>query len=93
MQLKQYEKIEAINILINADGEDMQYILEKIGMYNQMLKQLVFSAKDFDLINVLDEDGILKETCQKIWDDIFNNDTLNYNNFESYWENFIKNLN
>ena len=93
MQLKQCEKIEAINILSNADGEDTQYILEKIGMDNQMLKQLAFSANNFDLINVLDEHGILKDTCQKVWDDIFNNDTLIYNNFESYWGNFIKKLN
>jgi hypothetical protein len=79
--------------LRNADGEDTQYILEKIGMDQQMLSQLVATASNFDLINVLDERGILKDTCKKVWEDIFNNDTLIYNNFESYWENFIKKLN
>ena len=93
MELTQTEKIEAINILANADGEDMQYILEKIGMDNQMLSQLVATARNFDLINVLDERGILKDTCKKLWQDIFNNDTLIHNNFESYWENFSKKLN
>lgn len=29
---------------IEVDGETMQYILEKIGMEDQMLKQLMFSA-------------------------------------------------
>ena len=93
MELTITQKIEAINILANADGEDTQYILEKIGMDNQMLCQLVATASNFDLINVLDERGILKDTCKKVWEDIFNNDTLIYNNFESYWENFIKKLN
>ena len=93
MQLTITQKIDAINILADADGEDNQYILEKIGMDQQMLSQLVATASNFDLINVLDERGILKDACKKVWEDIFNNDTLIYNNFESYWENFIKKLN
>ena len=40
MELTQTEKIEVINILAHADGEDIQYILEKIGMDEQILKQL-----------------------------------------------------
>ena len=37
---------EVINILreIDVDGETMQYILEKVGMEDQMLRQLMFSA-------------------------------------------------
>ena len=29
---------------INVDGETMQYILEKVGMSDQMLRQLMFTA-------------------------------------------------
>jgi hypothetical protein len=38
-----------INILreIDVDGETMQYILEKVGMEDQMLKQLIGKADDY----------------------------------------------
>jgi hypothetical protein len=29
-----------------------------------------------------------KNSAEKIWNDIFNNDTLIYNDFESYWNNY-----
>jgi hypothetical protein len=93
MQLTITQKIDAINILADADGEDLQYILEKIGMDYQILSQLVATAKKFDLMNVLEERDIIKDACKKVWMDIFNNDTLIYNDFESYWENFNKKLN
>ena len=31
--------------------------------------------------------GSNKEIAKKVWDDIFNNNTLIYNDFESYWKN------
>ena len=31
-----------------------------------------------------------KSVAEKIWNDIFNNDTLIYNDFESYWNDFYK---
>ena len=34
---------------IDVDGETMQYILQKVGMEDQMLKQLVGTANEEDL--------------------------------------------
>jgi len=34
---------------IQVDGETMQYILEKVGMEDQMLKQLIGTADDYRL--------------------------------------------
>ena len=40
-----------INILkdIDVDGETMQYILQKVGMEDQMLKQLIGTADDYQI--------------------------------------------
>ena len=42
---------QVIDILrkIDIDGETMQYILNKVGMEDQMLKQLIGTAKQQDL--------------------------------------------
>ena len=51
-------KIEnIINTLkeMEVNGEQMQYILEQVGMENQMLKQLIMTANNLDLINCLEE--------------------------------------
>lgn len=34
---------------IEVDGETMQYILEKVGMSDQMLKQLIGTADDYQI--------------------------------------------
>jgi hypothetical protein len=34
---------------IDVDGETMQYILQKVGMEDQMLKQLIGTADDYNL--------------------------------------------
>ena len=34
---------------IDVDGETMQYILEKVGMEDQMLKQLISTADEYNL--------------------------------------------
>ena len=34
---------------IDVDGETMQYILQKVGMEDQMLKQLIGSADDYQI--------------------------------------------
>jgi hypothetical protein len=49
MQESNYNELmikDIINKLrtIEVDGETMQYIIEKVGMEDQMLKQLMFSA-------------------------------------------------
>ena len=34
---------------IDVDGETMQYILQKVGMEDQMLKQLIGTADDYQI--------------------------------------------
>ena len=40
---------------INIDGETMQYILDKVGMSDQMLRQLIFLAPKDQLEDLMDE--------------------------------------
>jgi len=40
---------------INVDGETMQYIIEKVGMSDQMLRQLIFLAPKDQLEDLMDE--------------------------------------
>jgi len=40
---------------IEVDGETMQYILEKVGMTDQMLRQLVMSNPESDTKDLLEE--------------------------------------
>ena len=35
--------------IIDVDGETMQYILDKVGMSDQMLKQLIGTADDYQI--------------------------------------------
>ncbi len=88
MELTKTQINNVISILKNADGEDLQFILTAVAMDEQLLKQLVATSNDFDLSNALEEKSILKDTAHKVWHDIFNNDTLIHNDFESYWNNF-----
>ena len=48
---------EAIENLkrIDVDGETMQYIIEKLGMDDQMLRQLVLTKPRIQTLNMLDE--------------------------------------
>jgi len=39
----------------SVDGETMEYILERVGMTDQMLRQLVMSNPQSDTIDLLDE--------------------------------------
>ena len=43
--------LSVINTLkeIDVDGETMQYILQKVGMEDQMLKQLIGTADDYQI--------------------------------------------
>ncbi len=43
------EKVIDILREIDVDGETMQYILEKVGMEDQMLKQLISTAEEENL--------------------------------------------
>jgi hypothetical protein len=56
--------IETLKTLHNGDcvdGETMQYILERIGMTDQMLRQLVMSNPDSDTKDLLEEKRILSD--------------------------------
>lgn len=41
--------------VINIDGETMEYILEQVGMEEQMFRQLVISRPEDDLYEIIDE--------------------------------------
>ena len=40
---------------IEVDGETMEYILEKVGMTDQMLRQLIMSNPESDTKDILEE--------------------------------------
>lgn len=40
---------------LEVDGETMQHILQQVGMEEQMLRQLVMSANEDDLVQLLQE--------------------------------------
>ena len=40
---------------IDIDGETMEYILEKVAMTNQMLRQLVMNNPQSDIMDLLNE--------------------------------------
>lgn len=65
--------IEHLNA-INVDGEMMQYIIDNVGMSNQMLKQLTMLASDLDINNILEERNAIH--------DVGNNNHLLPNNNE-----------
>ena len=45
--------------VIDVDGETMQYIIEQVGMNDQMLRQLIMSNPHTDTTNILEEKRIL----------------------------------
>ena len=53
-------KVETIISLLNeieVDGETMQYIIEKVGMEEQMLKQLILTYPSQAIQTISDEVG------------------------------------
>jgi hypothetical protein len=51
--------------VIDVDGETMQYILEQVGMSDQMLRQLVMSKPESDTKDLLEEKMELNLVNQK----------------------------
>jgi hypothetical protein len=45
---------------IDIDGETMQYIIESVGMQDQILRQLVLGANDDTITQLLEEKKTLK---------------------------------
>jgi hypothetical protein len=89
-------KVESIiNTLneIEVDGEHMQYILEKVGMEGQMLKQLIMTADSLSLTNCLEEreeieqKGFLKD----FWQDVYNREGELKNVAKKVWDDFCNN--
>ena len=57
-QVKDLRYADRIIARLNAmevDGETMQYIIDKAGMSHQMLRQLVMSASDLELSQLIEE--------------------------------------
>jgi hypothetical protein len=75
---------------IDIDGETMEYILNKVGISDQILKQLLMKTSDLNLKNLLEEKTsfIKLEVAKKVWDDFCNNETLIYgiDDFPKYFE-------
>ncbi len=72
--MKNSDKIKQIvNLLkeIDINGETMEDILEQVGLREQVLHQILDSEKYI--------------SAEKTWNDIFNNETLIYNNFIDYY--------
>lgn len=62
---------------LDLDGETAEDILEQLGLREQVFKQVLDSEKYI--------------TAEKVWNDIFNNDALIYNNFSDYYtDKFIE---
>jgi methylphosphotriester-DNA--protein-cysteine methyltransferase len=40
---------------IEADGETLQYIVDALGMSDQLLRQLFLQASDLDINNLIEE--------------------------------------
>jgi 3-oxoacyl-[acyl-carrier-protein] synthase III len=49
------EEIIAMFEHMNVDGETMEYVLEKTNMREQMLRQLVMSSSNEDILELLKE--------------------------------------
>ena len=72
--MKNKEKIKEIVVLLNEehiDVETMEDILEEVGLREQVLHQILDSEKYV--------------SAEKTWNDIFNNETLIYYNFNGYY--------
>ena len=54
---------------MDVDGETMQYIIESVGMKDQMLRQLVMTADIDDVEELLEEKSIL-EAGKKFWEEV-----------------------
>ena len=68
------EKIkEIINLMkeVDIDGETMEDILEEVGLRERVLHQILDSEKYI--------------SAEKTWNDIFNNESLIYDNFIDYY--------
>ena len=65
--MNQNQRYEAINTVISTlqsidvDGETMEFIIWKLGMEDQMLRQLYLKASDYDVMMLMDERVVLAD--------------------------------
>jgi len=71
-----YDKIIAELTDMDVDGEMMQYIIEKTGMSDQMLRQLVLTNPQSDTIDLLEEHTRLSDNDEEAIDVNFPSDFL-----------------
>jgi len=84
---------------VEVDGETIQYIVEKVGMEEQLLKQLIATYPEFIEDENPEEENLKtfwrdvrntsfehKELAKRVWDDIMNNGHIGYNDFDSYYK-------
>ena len=64
--LKEENTCKIINMLIGVDGETMQYILDRLGMSDQMLRQLVMSQPIGEVVYMFEERKKLEEFNKKL---------------------------
>ena len=50
--------------MMDVDGETMQYILEQVGMSDQMLRQLTVSSKTYDIDSLIELRNIFHTKCK-----------------------------
>ena len=49
---------------MDVDGETMQYILEQVGISDQMLRQLTVSSKTYDIASLIELRNIFHTKCK-----------------------------
>ena len=49
---------------MDVDGETMQYILEQVGISDQMLRQLTVSSKTYDIDSLIELRNIFHTKCK-----------------------------
>jgi hypothetical protein len=70
MVLSFEDEVRVYNVIadlqaLGVDGEMMQFIIEQVGMRDQMLRQLVLAA-DLDSVEELVEEKIVLESDKKL---------------------------
>jgi hypothetical protein len=64
---------ERVNYIIqhlnemDVDGEKMEYILNQVGMEEQILRQLVMKSKEEDILALLEEKKSIPTTSSRKW--------------------------
>jgi len=76
---KIFEEIVEKLKYLNLDGDTTEVLLNEVGTIDLMFDFLIGQERYL--------------TASKVWDDVFNNETLTYNNFDDYFnEEFMKEM-